>query len=474
MHSESEHDDRDQGGAGPGGGEAHTPRIKNNSHISQVQSPIKTMKALNSASSGGCNRTVGSFVWLTNSLIFYAAHRTVVVYDVERRQSLATLLGHNAVVTCVDGVHEESLGGNGSSRFLIVSGAADGAVMAWDVQLTESMPEEHSWSNANENAGTQGSSRPHALCVALAGVETTGPVTGVCCHTHSYRIPGSASRTQHFVAVSSGDGGGAVRLLELSAEGLRTCETIRVGTLVQCVRLVGFKDTDDCSMGVNTIRDGNEAHAAVRDASSSDSVSVMVLAGGFVDGSVRLWGIGYCWRDVFGDTGDREYGGEDRRGAHPGTHAKFHVGDPCVLRQQHQNWVRAIDIAWDATRRRMVMATASQDRYVRVWSFQKNSGLGTDLNRLDAYAPKPKLLLALGSGTGQDIPVINANVVCEALLAGHEDWVHGVRFHASSSKSELTLLSSSMDRTMMLWRRDDADLVSGDPGAYEFTNPWFP
>ena len=125
---------------------------------------------------------------------------------------------------------------------------------------------------------------------------------------------------------------------------------------------------------------------------------------------------------------------------------------PCVLRHQHQNWVRAIDIVWDAGRKRMVMATASQDRYVRVWSLKEEEKGG--LSGLDAYAPKPRL--QLGART--------VVVVCEGLLAGHEDWVHGARFHRSD-RGVLTLLTSSMDRTMLLWRRE------GDYGALDAPGP---
>ena len=104
------------------------------------------------------------------------------------------------------------------------------------------------------------------------------------------------------------------------------------------------------------------------------------------------------------------------------------------------------------------MATASQDRYVRVWSFED---LHVDLSRLDVYAPKPQLRLG-GRGAGRQKTVA---VVCEALLAGHEDWVHGVRWMvAGDGDQQLTLLSSSMDRTMILWQQVSDD--GGSVGTY--------
>lgn len=52
-------------------------------------------------------------------------------------------------------------------------------------------------------------------------------------------------------------------------------------------------------------------------------------------------------------------------------------------------------------------------------------------------------------------------VALESLLVGHEDWVHSVRWRPMTprhltqggppSRSDLTLLTTSMDRTMVLW-----------------------
>lgn len=50
----------------------------------------------------------------------------------------------------------------------------------------------------------------------------------------------------------------------------------------------------------------------------------------------------------------------------------------------------------------------------------------------------------------------------EALLVGHEDWVHSVAWQPpgvsrdGAAKQPLCVLSASMDRTMMLWRPDAA------------------
>ena len=72
------------------------------------------------------------------------------------------------------------------------------------------------------------------------------------------------------------------------------------------------------------------------------------------------------------------------------------------------------------------------------------------------YAPKPQFSTPKGQYTA----------FLEALLVGHEDWVHSVQWqppqppHSPPKDPQpaqpLCLLSTSMDRTMMLWRPDSA------------------
>lgn len=72
------------------------------------------------------------------------------------------------------------------------------------------------------------------------------------------------------------------------------------------------------------------------------------------------------------------------------------------------------------------------------------------------YAPKPQFSTPKGQYTA----------FLEALLVGHEDWVHSVQWqppqppHSPPQDPQpaqpLCLLSTSMDRTMVLWRPDPA------------------
>lgn len=52
------------------------------------------------------------------------------------------------------------------------------------------------------------------------------------------------------------------------------------------------------------------------------------------------------------------------------------------------------------------------------------------------------------------------NVILESLLIGHEDWVHSVHWrpkigNLSDQEKQLQLLTTSMDRTMIIWEFDE-------------------
>ena len=97
------------------------------------------------------------------------------------------------------------------------------------------------------------------------------------------------------------------------------------------------------------------------------------------------------------------------------------------------------------------MASCSQDTYIRLWriSVQRESEEGS------LQLTSNQISLLDGSGTETRL-----TVSLEALLTGHDDWVYSVRWAppglpANRRETEsLTLLSASMDKTMILWKVD--------------------
>ena len=161
----------------------------------------------------------------------------------------------------------------------------------------------------------------------------------------------------------------------------------------------------------------------------------------------------------------------------------------------HENWVRGLDFCHTRGAGggfELLLASASQDRYGRVWRIGREgeassaaAGLGPGQQGSEAaaaaaiarYAPKPRFL-ACGAPHLAEL---------EALLIGHEDWLHSICWRPgprsggndgsigplspAQDRASLRLLTSSMDRSMMLWQHDPASGIwmsgasVGDAGA---------
>jgi elongator complex protein 2 len=136
-------------------------------------------------------------------------------------------------------------------------------------------------------------------------------------------------------------------------------------------------------------------------------------------------------------------------------HPPFSLKLACRL-PGHSNWVRGV--AFTSTRssdnssESILLASASQDRTVRLWRLvdcgERMSTHDAECSVLTRFAPKPHFTI-------NGITKYEAHV--EALLLGHEDWVLSVAWQPRQSLSghTATLLTTSMDRTMMLWVRDE-------------------
>jgi elongator complex protein 2 len=208
---------------------------------------------------------------------------------------------------------------------------------------------------------------------------------------------------------------------------------------------------------------------------------------------------------------------------------------PAATLTGHDNWVRGLafvhtfaddrdeedDSQLSRRRRRAILlASASQDTRVRVWRLEEPAPAeeaavpsSADANnndddeeedaRLDAallrYAPRAavrvpaaaaaaKTTAAAATAAPSSSSCFEWTASLEALLSGHEDWVHAVQWRpaleeeaetslplhlppAPRPRSTITLLSASHDRTAALWRREPrsgvwmGEAALGDAGA---------
>lgn len=111
----------------------------------------------------------------------------------------------------------------------------------------------------------------------------------------------------------------------------------------------------------------------------------------------------------------------------------------------HEDWVRGLDFTTDDNGD-VLLATSSQDSFIRLWRISEKKEeseevkSGLDLIQVEErtfkFAEK-KFVLSL-----------------ESVLQGHENWVYSVNWCRSSEDNSLQLLSSSMDKSMIIWTID--------------------
>ncbi|KAK1553454.1 hypothetical protein Q3G72_035458 [Acer saccharum] len=132
----------------------------------------------------------------------------------------------------------------------------------------------------------------------------------------------------------------------------------------------------------------------------------------------------------------------------------------CELKA-HTDWIRSLDfslpICTSGEAVSILLVSSSQDKGIRIWKMALRGSLaetkGTDKKveiSLASYIEGP--VLVAGSSSYQ--------ISLESLLIGHEDWVYSVEWEPPSAtssdgigyKQPLSILSASMDKTMMIWQ----------------------
>ncbi|KAL3133219.1 hypothetical protein ABBQ38_007106 [Trebouxia sp. C0009 RCD-2024] len=380
------------------------------------------MKIAQEHVSAGCNRVVGALDW-GDRLVAYAAHNLVCLYDAEAAKVVATMIGHTDRVNCVQWLPTAGVDAGISS--VIASGAADNCIIIW---LSHADKPNRPWTIAAKLQGHSGA------VVALAHVLVGDTLL----------LFSSAEDTQVLVWECS-----------LGPQQQGTDSAYNQWTLRQKL------DT------------GNELQHCLAVAEIPGQEGWLLLAMGGVDCSIRL-------------------------ALAPPDGSFLAV---CSL-SGHADWVRSLAFTQPpdppaATQQgHLLLASASQDKYLRVWRIQpqsapqpapqsapqsthqeppstsapnSTSSNGNLANDIARYAPKPQFSTPQGQYTA----------FLEALLVGHEDWVHSVQWQSSLGQGPgqglqaqpLCLLSTSMDRTMMLWRPDPltglwmSEESVGDAGA---------
>ncbi|XP_041365470.1 elongator complex protein 2-like isoform X2 [Gigantopelta aegis] len=127
----------------------------------------------------------------------------------------------------------------------------------------------------------------------------------------------------------------------------------------------------------------------------------------------------------------------------------------------HEDWVRSLDFMVDDTGD-VLLVSSAQDNLIRIWRFSKRD---TDINRslasisdlpLDEDIKMPENIFSYCYNDKEAFCAVSL----ESVLSGHEGWIYSVRWHPRIKTGEkgdhqpMSLLSASMDKTMMLWMPD--------------------
>lgn len=117
----------------------------------------------------------------------------------------------------------------------------------------------------------------------------------------------------------------------------------------------------------------------------------------------------------------------------------------------HEGWVRSLDFVHESAEGDgdVLLASASQDKYIRLWRFHR----GTELPALKKHDDELGAASTLSNkayylGHGAD----RHSITFEALLIGHEDWIYTARWHTGPSGPRL--LTASADASLSIWARD--------------------
>jgi len=111
----------------------------------------------------------------------------------------------------------------------------------------------------------------------------------------------------------------------------------------------------------------------------------------------------------------------------------------------HEDWIMCMDFTQEDNKN-LFLATGSKDSTIRLWKICETveESLSDELKQES------------NTFTVNDRQY---NITLESVLCGHEGWVYGVHWQPAKNRQTMKLLSSSMDKTMIIW--EPAEIMNG-------------
>lgn len=110
----------------------------------------------------------------------------------------------------------------------------------------------------------------------------------------------------------------------------------------------------------------------------------------------------------------------------------------------HEDWVRGLDFTTDDNGD-VLLATSSQDSFIRLWRISPTT---------DEEKETPSANLIQVDERTFTVTEKRFILTLESVLQGHENWVYSVNWSRNKENDSLQLLSSSMDKSMIIWTID--------------------
>ncbi|KAJ9612339.1 Elongator subunit elp2 [Cladophialophora chaetospira] len=126
----------------------------------------------------------------------------------------------------------------------------------------------------------------------------------------------------------------------------------------------------------------------------------------------------------------------------------------CATLTGHEAWIRSLALT-PTSDGGFLLASASQDKYVRIWRFHSSHQTSTQTPAVsNGTSPSHSTLTAKIQTVSTTSRAYS--ITFEALLLGHEDWIYSATWSPNTENPQL--LTASADGSLSIW---EADTISG-------------
>ncbi|QSL65485.1 hypothetical protein MERGE_002797 [Pneumocystis wakefieldiae] len=123
----------------------------------------------------------------------------------------------------------------------------------------------------------------------------------------------------------------------------------------------------------------------------------------------------------------------------------------------HRDWIRGLDVTVEQKTGDLLLASASQDRYAKIWRITRNCVVKRERSNDSTSENHDEIDFDLfqtnkiSSFSLEDDEMHEYSISFDALLTGHDDWIFTCLWHPCG---ELKLLTASADTSLIIWHPD--------------------